>query len=163
MLAERDDVTAWNSMVLGYAENKQAALCLELFREIPPQVLDAHRLAAALEACGSLASLEPGKATHALACRLGMEESLIVGTSLVDFYGKCGSMVDARLVFDGIFPKKLAAWTAFMEGYGRQGSSKLVTELLCGMEEEGFRPDAKTLASVISKCDSFPDYSWWNQ
>ncbi|XP_024541282.1 pentatricopeptide repeat-containing protein At1g11290, chloroplastic-like [Selaginella moellendorffii] len=136
----RDDVAAWSSMVLGYAENKQAALGLELFREIPPRVLDAHSLAAALKASGSLASLGRGKATHALACRLGMEESLIVGTSLVDFYGKCGSMVDARLVFDKIFAKELAAWTALVEGYGRQGSSKLVMELLCGIFMAGETP-----------------------
>ncbi|XP_024537531.1 pentatricopeptide repeat-containing protein At3g26782, mitochondrial-like [Selaginella moellendorffii] len=83
---------------------------------------------------------------------MGMEESLTVGTSLVDFYCKCGNMVDTRLVFDKIFAKELAAWTALVEGYGRQGSSKLVMEFLCGMEEEGFRPDAKTLASVITAC-----------
>lgn len=40
-----------------------------------------------------------------------------MATSLVDMYGKCGLIADARRVFDGMSKRSVVSWTAMLVGY----------------------------------------------
>lgn len=56
-----------------------------------------------------------------------------VGTALVDMYSKCGSLKDARMVFDGMKFKDVVAWNSMIVGYAMHGFSREVLDLFIDM------------------------------
>ncbi|XP_024529066.1 pentatricopeptide repeat-containing protein At3g09040, mitochondrial-like [Selaginella moellendorffii] len=132
---EQRDPVLWTSLIVACAD-----------------AVDAAALSAAIKACasGPAALLETGKRVHGDACRHGLEVDPGVVVSLVDFYGKCGSMVDARCAFDASSQLGLVAWNALLAGYGRRGDSKLVLEMFHRATDEGLRPNASSLVSVLA-------------
>ncbi|GAB2303642.1 hypothetical protein Dimus_037628 [Dionaea muscipula] len=50
-------------------------------------------------ACTCIGGLGHGKQLHAHACKLGVSKDVIVSTSLIDMYSKCGSVDDGRQLF----------------------------------------------------------------
>ena len=58
-----------------------------------------------LSACASLAVMEKGKWVHANILKGGCKLDGFVGNFVIDMYGKCGCIEDARQVFD-----RLSRW-----------------------------------------------------
>jgi pentatricopeptide repeat protein len=71
---------------------------------------------------------------------------------LLEMYSKCGSMRDAKQLFDSMSPKPLSAWNALIVGFAIQGETMLVFSFLENMMESGIRPDAETFCSVLVVC-----------
>ncbi|XP_024515473.1 pentatricopeptide repeat-containing protein At5g16860-like [Selaginella moellendorffii] len=140
-------------------DNEEPELALEIYalchnhRELRGlQSRDAGVLVTALKACGDLAALNAGRQVHADACRSGVEENPTLHSCLVDFYGKCGSMVDSQVFFDSLVTRDLITWTVLIAGYSRLGSSSQVFEDFGRMKDEGFQADAATLCCIIAAC-----------
>ncbi|XP_024519850.1 pentatricopeptide repeat-containing protein At5g16860-like [Selaginella moellendorffii] len=148
-------LAAKTALLQGYADNGQGEAALELLsREFKPDD-DSCSCVAALKACSSLGALEAGKAIHGDISRRGFDSNAVVATSLVDFYGKCGSMVDAQLVFDSTSSenKDFATWSSLVAGYGRQGASERVYSLVDRIQEEqGQHPCEVTFLCVLNAC-----------
>ncbi|XP_024540139.1 pentatricopeptide repeat-containing protein At2g13600-like [Selaginella moellendorffii] len=91
-------VTSWNTLMMGYVENGEASMALSLFsrmqREGPAP--NPGTFVAALKASANLSALQSGRQVHIEICRYGHEFHEIVANSLVDAYGKCGSMTRAH-------------------------------------------------------------------
>ncbi|XP_073141053.1 pentatricopeptide repeat-containing protein At3g21470-like [Henckelia pumila] len=74
-----------------------------------------------LKACASLFNLCFGTALHCESIKSGVEGDVMVGTSLVDMYGKCGDIVSSRNVFDYMPERNVVTWNAMIGGYVRNG------------------------------------------
>ncbi|XP_024520331.1 pentatricopeptide repeat-containing protein At4g04370-like isoform X1 [Selaginella moellendorffii] len=155
------DVVSWNVLMLGLAERDQGKLALELFEEMKSQAQcdpDSRTYVAALKACASVGALEMGRALHEVIRELGLDESDgILATSLVDFYSRCGSMSEAREVFDSIkAPKDVVAWNSLLAGYGRQGGGDNATgtmlDVFSQMRERGVKPVGITYLCLLTAC-----------
>ncbi|XP_024545865.1 putative pentatricopeptide repeat-containing protein At3g01580 [Selaginella moellendorffii] len=154
------DTASWNSLLLGYAENGEAELCLELFAAMKPSVVaiapDARTLVAALVACGSLTSLQTGKFLHGEICRHGMERDVFLANSLIDLYSKCGSLANAEQVFDSTSTKNSVTWSSLIAGYCQAGDGNdgaaFALELLSLMRELGLEPNDVTFLSLLTGC-----------
>lgn len=83
---------------------------------------------------------------------MGMEESLIVGTSIIDMYCKCGRMELARTVFNHMKEKNIKTWTAMVAGYGMHGRAREALEIFYSMIRAGVRPNYITFVSVLAAC-----------
>ncbi|XP_024518733.1 pentatricopeptide repeat-containing protein At1g06140, mitochondrial-like [Selaginella moellendorffii] len=151
--------SSWNTLILGYAENAEAELALELFSCMgsgsggSPRP-NSRTLVAALKACSAVASLGIARSIHSELLRRGIDRNVVLESSLVDVYGKCGSMAAAQREFDTITRVKrdLVTWNAILAGYARQGDAASVLGLFPRFREEGLRPDEITLASVLTAC-----------
>ncbi|KAA8538328.1 hypothetical protein F0562_027849 [Nyssa sinensis] len=77
-----------------------------------------------VKACASLSVLNHGKALHAESIKFGVELDVMVGTSLVDMYAKCGGIVDSRNMFDYMPERNVVTWNAMIGGYMRNGHTK---------------------------------------
>lgn len=53
-----------------------------------------------LHACGRMGSLAMGRKIHGEAAKEGFENDPLVGRTLMEMYGKCGSFAEAREVFN---------------------------------------------------------------
>ncbi|XP_024538378.1 putative pentatricopeptide repeat-containing protein At1g68930 [Selaginella moellendorffii] len=150
------DVVSWTSLLLGYAETGESKMVLELFKAFECTGLEATlpTFAAVLMACGTLVDLETGRKIHAGICKRGLESSSVTN-SVIDFYGKCGSIAVAQHIFDSaVISRDVVLWNTLIASYSHQGDAAKVVEIFGNVLEEGVRPDGFTFLSVIAACSA---------
>lgn len=101
------NVIAWNSMIHGYAENGRSVEALSLFKDMKsgchePHHVDIYVLATVFGACTDLLALKLGKIIHARVVVNGVEFDPVLGSSIVNMYGKCGDLDNASLVLNSL-------------------------------------------------------------
>ena len=84
--------------------------------------------------------------------RLGLEENVYVGTSVVDMYSKCGRVEMARKAFRRIKEKNILSWSAMIAGYGMHGHGQEALEVFNEMRGSGLKPNYITFVSVLAAC-----------
>ncbi|CAN1223694.1 Pentatricopeptide repeat-containing protein At4g30700 [Linum grandiflorum] len=86
-----------------------------------------------LSACAQLGALSLGQWVHGLIRNNNFESNIYVSTALIDMYAKCGSIVEARLLFDSIPNKragKLEEALEFIKGIPENPSPPIWSTLL---------------------------------
>lgn len=115
-----------------------------------------------IAACVRLKSLSVGKKIHTHIRINGLENNEFLQTKLVHMYSSCGSIEDARKVFDGIPSRNVYAWNALLRGNvilgGRQYREVLHTFSL--MREMGIELNVYSFSCVIK---SFAGAKAFNQ
>lgn len=156
-MGEDRDVVVWNVMIDGYAQNGFPNECLLLFRRMLVEKVrpDVITLLAVLSSCGQLGALESGRWVHSY---IENEKNSIVavevrvGTALVDMYCKCGSLEDARNVFDKINGKDVVAFNSMIMGYAVNGFSEEALKLFHEMCDMGVKPSHITFIALLTAC-----------
>jgi pentatricopeptide repeat protein len=107
-----------------------------------------------LQQCVKMESLEEGKKVHAHVIKSGIEPDMFMWNTLVNMYAKCGSIEDARQVFDKMFERDVVSWNAMIAGCSQQGHAVESLRLFSEMLTTGLRPNQFLLASVLRGCAS---------
>ncbi|EPS67103.1 hypothetical protein M569_07673, partial [Genlisea aurea] len=151
---EERDVVSWNVMIDGYAQHGRPSEALILFRNMLKSRFRPNEatMVAALSACGQVGSLESGKWIHSYLGSTSCSGNAQLATALIDMYCKCGSIHDARKVFDGIRNKDVVCYNAMMGGYSLHGQGEEALNLFNQMLETGLRPTDITFISVLNAC-----------
>ncbi|KAI3768743.1 hypothetical protein L2E82_19574 [Cichorium intybus] len=97
------NAVAWNSMIHGYAQNGQPAKAISLFKDLKSSCdgvwhIDIYVLATVFGACTDLLGLKLGKIIHGSTIVSGVKFDQVLGSSIVNMYGKCGDLDTASLV-----------------------------------------------------------------
>ena len=88
------------------------------------------------------------------ACKQGLlGKELILGTTLVDMYAKCGMLRKAQEVFEKLPLRDEVSWNVLMAGYAQLGESKRVLNLFRAMRLEGNMPDLVTFLVLLNACN----------
>ncbi|XP_019082686.1 PREDICTED: putative pentatricopeptide repeat-containing protein At1g77010, mitochondrial [Camelina sativa] len=96
-------VILWNSMISGYVANNMKLEALVLYNEMRKETReDSRTLAAVINACIGLGFLETGKQMHCHACKFGLINDVVVASTLLDMYSKCGSPMEACKIFSEV-------------------------------------------------------------
>ncbi|XP_024533645.1 pentatricopeptide repeat-containing protein At4g39530-like [Selaginella moellendorffii] len=162
------DVVSWNALLLGYVDNGEGEMALQLFlasrMECSPNYLT---FVAALKACAAMAakeggrmlgngrvaikveSLEKGMRVHSLAVKNKCDKNMLVTSGLIAMYAKCGSMRDARTVFDRMPCHDLVLWNVLVLGYGENSEEEMVLDLVSSMTLKGC---SITYVAAIKAC-----------
>ncbi|XP_041019151.1 pentatricopeptide repeat-containing protein At2g34400 isoform X2 [Juglans microcarpa x Juglans regia] len=150
------DLVSWNSMLSGYSKMGYAADAVGLFREMMEVGFepDEMTLVSVLGACKDLGDLSLGRWVERFVQENKIELNCYVGSALIDMYGKCGDLLAARRVFDGMVKKDVIAWNAMITGYSQNGMSDEAIRLFNRMRDAGVNPDKITLVGVLSSCAS---------
>ncbi|KAJ7560412.1 hypothetical protein O6H91_04G128400 [Diphasiastrum complanatum] len=148
------NVVSWNAMIAGYAQQGLGKAALVLYEQMKKEGFqpDDVTYVVLLKSCASIAALEEGKQLHLDIIESGFESDVIVGSTLVDMYAKCGRIEDARQVFNNMHERNVVSWTAMISGYAQQGFGKEALTLLEQMQREGIKPNEVTYVSVLSAC-----------
>ncbi|KAF3669250.1 putative Cysteine/Histidine-rich C1 domain family protein [Capsicum annuum] len=113
---------------------------------------DSFSIVRVLLACSHVGDVSAGEWIHGHAVEIGMGRRVFVNTGLIDIYGKCGKMVKAREVFDGMVEKDVVSLSAMIQGYAANGLPKEALEVFYRMQREGVRPDCYSMVGVLSAC-----------
>ncbi|KAH9322901.1 hypothetical protein KI387_017540, partial [Taxus chinensis] len=151
-MSERNEYT-WTAMIAGYTQRGQVEEALSLFWQQTQEgsVADDFVFATIVRACAGLGDSKEGKRIHARIAKSGFDHSCVVlGSALVDMYGKCGCIEDARQKFDEMPVRDVVSWSALIAGYVQNGDGKEAWELFYGMQHNGTKPNEYTFASILN-------------
>ncbi|KAK3126839.1 hypothetical protein QOZ80_7AG0563600 [Eleusine coracana subsp. coracana] len=150
------DVVSWNTMIALYAQNGMSAEALRLYSKMLNVrggiKCNAVTLSAVLLACAHAGTIQTGKCIHNQVVRMGLEDNVYVGTSVVDMYSKCGRVEMARKAFQKIKGKNILSWSAMIAGYGTHGHGLEALEVFSKMRRSGLKPNYITFISVLAAC-----------
>ncbi|PKA57136.1 Pentatricopeptide repeat-containing protein [Apostasia shenzhenica] len=154
------NIVAWNALIAGYTQNGEDEEAAKLFLELKREsVCPTHyTFGNVFDACANLSDLQLGQQAHAHALKHGfkfgdeLEPDIFVGNSLLDMYNKCGSMHDARKVFDRMLERDVVSWNAMIVGYAQNGHGEEAIMLYNMMLMSEQAPDLVTMIGVLSGC-----------
>lgn len=167
-------VVSWNAMILGYAQWKMGEEGLKLYNKMYMEgiVPDDRTYVSALKACSSLlesdqnvsarASLRQRcfvivRAIHSEIVKGKFRLDAFVGNMLIDVYSKCGSLDNARYVFDKMPHRNVVSWNAMIWGYAHMHKGEDAVQLYTRMQSEAVTPNDRTYVSVLKACSTFVD------
>eukprot|EP01018_Ginkgo_biloba_P007317 Gb_00862 [translate_table: standard] len=113
---------------------------------------DLDTYACLLLGCVKLKALAEGKLVHTHMIKTGFDPDIYIGSNLVNMYGKCGSLVHARQVFDKMRERNLVSWNAMIAGYVQHENSEEALKMFCQMQRAGMKPNQFTFGSVLRAC-----------
>eukprot|EP01018_Ginkgo_biloba_P002453 Gb_38938 [translate_table: standard] len=118
-------------------------------RGVPTESITYTRL---LQGCIKIKALAEGKQVHAHMLETGFKPCIFLHNNLVNMYAKCGSLQNARQVFDKLPEPDMISWNALISGYAQHGFYKDVLSHFLQMTRAGMKPNQFTFASVLSTC-----------
>ncbi|KAG8382197.1 hypothetical protein BUALT_Bualt05G0051700 [Buddleja alternifolia] len=92
-----------------------------------------------------------GSCFHAQILKLGLQNDVFIGNSLVNMYSKCDQIKNAQNLFDHMPHRTIVSWTSMMSGYYRYGLADEAILLFSRMLE-CLQPNEFTLAVVLQAC-----------
>ncbi|XP_042514644.1 pentatricopeptide repeat-containing protein At4g33170-like [Macadamia integrifolia] len=155
-IPDRDEV-CYAAVIVGLAQNSRSSDALSLFVDMRSAGVGStmYSVSGALRAASEVAALEQCRIIHAHAVVTGLNLNVVVGTALVDGYGKSGLVSDAHSVFSGLFPDvNIVGWNAMMAGYAQQGDKQSVLELFSKMANHRFVADDYSFLAILTACSN---------
>ncbi|KAI5085019.1 hypothetical protein GOP47_0001188 [Adiantum capillus-veneris] len=145
------DIVSWNALASGYAEHGLGVEVLNLLDRMILERVQPDKITyvCCLRGCSCTGAFKKGQHLHAEIVEESIESDPYVGTTLVDFYVKCGKLVEARETLDEMQVRDLVPWTAMVAGYAEHGYEDEVLDCYCQMLMEGVPLTKATFSSVI--------------
>eukprot|EP00250_Pteridium_aquilinum_P009286 c18569_g3_i1 orf=2-880(-) len=153
-LMPQHDLFSWSSIITVYAKQGFGTAALASFNRMMEESISPNRITfiGILSACAIKDALGEGKRAHTRFETCEPMDDVILETALVNFYGKCGRLKDAKDVFDKMTSRDNVAWNAIIAASIDQKQGMLVFEFFKQMHTEGVTPDKVTFTSLIDAC-----------
>ncbi|KAG6425601.1 hypothetical protein SASPL_116043 [Salvia splendens] len=152
---EERDVVMWGAMIAGFAHNKLQREALVYTRWMVEEGIAVNSviLTSILSVIGEVSARKIGREVHAYVVKTKDYSNLpFIQSGLIDMYCKCGDMVSGRKVFYGTAERSIVSWTALLSGYVANGRLEQALRSVIWMQQEGFKPDLATIATVLPVC-----------
>ena len=145
------DVVSWTAMISAYARARRPREALALFDAMPVQP-DEVTMLCVVAACTALGDLATGERVCQYVDSNGFGWMVSLRNALMDMYAKCGSLTEARNLFDGMTVRSLASWNTFISAYASHGDVESTVALFHRMLADGksVKPDGTTLLAVLT-------------
>ncbi|XP_047336533.1 pentatricopeptide repeat-containing protein At1g59720, chloroplastic/mitochondrial isoform X2 [Impatiens glandulifera] len=151
-------VVSWNAMVEGLVQLGEFDSALSLFRKMQDSFEpDGYMMLSVINACAGLRSLSLGMWAHAYISRnrenIRVNNDVLLYSSLVDMYCKCGSLQMAKQVFHSMNNHDVNSWNSIILGFASHGQGEAALRYFDLMINEGFNPNSITFVGVLSACN----------
>ncbi|GFQ06160.1 pentatricopeptide repeat-containing protein at2g02980 [Phtheirospermum japonicum] len=149
------DVVAWSAMISGYSRSNRPKQALALFQDMQNSKVEPNEVTmlSVLSSCAVLGALRTGEWVHSYIKKKKLKLTINLGTTLVDFYAKCGCVERAIEVFDKMPSKNIWTWTALIQGLASNGRGQTSLHYYNSMLGEKVKPNDVTFIGVLSACN----------
>ncbi|CAI9095791.1 OLC1v1031806C1 [Oldenlandia corymbosa var. corymbosa] len=147
--------SSWNSVITGYVNRNRARDALEFFckMQLAGVRMDQFTYSSILSGVASLSAIIWGMVVHCCTIKCGVDQSVVVGSALIDMYSKCGRITEAEICFHSLQNKNLITWNAMLSGYAHNGHFIKVIQLFEQLiKVQDLHPDGITFLNVLSAC-----------
>jgi len=150
------DVRSWSSLLDGYVkagEYREAMAVFEKMQAVGPKANEVTTVSVSC-ACAHLGALEKGRMIHKYIVDNGWPLTLVLQTSLVDMYAKCGAIEEALLIFHCVSKSQtdVLIWNAVIGGLATHGLVEESLKLFKEMQIVGICPDEVTYLCLLAAC-----------
>ncbi|XP_057795621.1 pentatricopeptide repeat-containing protein At3g26540 [Salvia miltiorrhiza] len=151
------DGGSWNAMITAYSRNGCTEDALHLFSVMIEDGVFASEVtfASVLASCGNALELWLSRQVHGLIVKYGFSGNVILESSLVDVYGKCGAMIESRRMFDEIQHPNEVSWNVIVRRYLEMGEGNEAINMFSRMLRMNVKPMSYTVSNAILACSSF--------
>ncbi|KAL4584106.1 hypothetical protein LXL04_008696 [Taraxacum kok-saghyz] len=128
---------SFTTMIMGLARHGFWVEAIKLFKEmrslgfVPTEVT----MSSVLSSYSHISGIKTAQILHALVAKSGLEDFTLVLTSLVQLYCACSSLIDARILFDGMPERNIVSWNVMLSGYSKARMAGLARDLFDKMPE----------------------------
>lgn len=154
------DITLWNGLMSAYAKNSMFSDALSLFANLlhfPNLKPNEFTFPSLLKACGGMRRVGDGEKIQTHLIKTGFLSDVVIASSLMSVYAKCGVFVSALKLFDEMPDRDLACWNNVISCYYQSGQWEKALEYFERMKRSGFRPDSVSFTTAISSCGRMSD------
>ncbi|KAK7350463.1 hypothetical protein VNO77_09135 [Canavalia gladiata] len=148
------DLMMWSAMISAYAQNSCIDEALGIFVHMTGCGIRPNEITmvSLLLLCAKAGSLEMGKWIHSYIDKQGIKEDMILKTSLIDMYAKCGDIDTAYRLFAAANDRDISMWNAMISGFAMHGHGEAALKLLEEMEAQGVIPNDITFIGALHAC-----------
>ncbi|KAF6172673.1 hypothetical protein GIB67_041996 [Kingdonia uniflora] len=159
-----------NSLISFYGKCEETKLCYKVFELMNQKVLplgvhlfllmlrdgkfraDESIAVGVLSSSANKGDLNLGRCTHGSLLRAFNGLNIVVETSLIDMYVKCGSLNKGKYLFEEMVVKNKLTYSVMVSGLANHGRAEEAIIVFSDMLEEGFEPDDITYVGVLRTC-----------
>ncbi|KAJ4964083.1 hypothetical protein NE237_024022 [Protea cynaroides] len=143
------DVVSWNIMISGCSLSGDSIRVAENFNRMCNEAVPSlETLTLVTSAFAKSGDLIQGEKVHGYALKSGLND-VVLQTSLVDFYAKCGELEIAAQLFNETCKRNNITWSAMMSGFVQNGYFEEAIQLFQQMQFAGMKPWADMLRFIV--------------
>lgn len=149
MMPERN-VVPWTAIIGCYARASDTNTVFCLYNRMRYEGIKPS----SVTILGMLSGVSEGiqvQCLHACVVHHGFGLNINLVNSMLNVYGKCGRVEDARCLFESMGTKDLVSWNSLLSGYALIGDIRKMLQLLHRMRVEGMKPAQQTFGSLVSE------------
>ena len=144
------NVVSWTASISAHTRAGNPTEALRVFTHMlscEAEEPNGYTFSAALKACAMVGDLETGKWIHDRVLRgTQLRFDTVLVNALLDMYVKCGSLVEARGVFDRTYLLNSTSWNTMISGYAKDGNMVEAEDLFRQVSE----PDLVSFNTMIA-------------
>lgn len=151
----KPDVVLWTSIVSGYEQCGSPELALAFFsRMVVSEKMspDPVTLVSVASACAQLSDFKLGRSVQGFVKRRGLDAKLCLANSLLNLYGKAGSIKSAENMFREMPDKDIISWSTMVACYADNGAETNALNLFNEMLHKRIKPNWVTVVSALRAC-----------
>ncbi|KAM7278185.1 hypothetical protein ACFE04_005319 [Oxalis oulophora] len=126
---EKRTIFTWNAIIIGFVQGGRAKEVFDFFHEMlslskggvwPDMIMILRVLSACTPQLGAIeqgTSIEQGTWVHNYLRVHDLDCDVVIGTALVDMYGKCGYVQEAYDIFREMPKRDTLVWTAMISSF----------------------------------------------
>ena len=122
--------------------------------------VDSYTYVDVLKRCLKEKDLRVAREVHYCIIKSRVERDKYVANTLLSVYIRCGSLQDARQVFDALAKKSVINWNVMIGGYVQHNRGKDAMQLFHQMRQEHVQADEITYLSILKACASPLSLKW---
>lgn len=148
------DLMMRSAMISAYAQNNCIDDAFDIFVHMTGCGIKPNEITmvSLLMICAKAGSLEMGKWIHSYIDKQGIKGDMILRTSLVDMYAKCGDIDTAYKLFVAAMDRDVSMWNAMISGFAMHGHGEAALDLFEEMEALGVIPNDITFIGTLHAC-----------
>ncbi|KAJ8425860.1 hypothetical protein Cgig2_009057 [Carnegiea gigantea] len=150
------DVVTYNTLIGAFAKSERPHRGIELlFSLLVEEILpNETTYVGVINCCTNVRIPIYGKYIHAKVIRSSFQNDVLIGSALVDFYGKCSLLDSAYCCFDEIYDKNVVSWNSLIVAFSIK-SHTTSANLLREMLSLAYCPDEFTFSAVLKSSSIF--------
>ena len=158
MMPERN-VVPWTAIIGCYSRLGDTNMVFSMYNEMQRQGIRPSSVTL-LSMLSGAPELNQVQCLHGCTVLYGFESDIALANSILNVYGKCGSIEDAKDFFEFMDYRDMISWNSLLSGYAQIGDVRKVLQLLDRMRIEGMEPDQQTFGSLVSVTTMQSNLKW---
>lgn len=113
------NVVAWTAMIGGYLRSGMWEDGFRAFSRMRSEEvgINSTTLTVIIDACATMDSFKQGIQIYGLVLKMGFDNDVFLGNSLITMFSRSGWMDGAKMVFDSMRNKDVVSWNSLITGY----------------------------------------------